>query len=131
MLVPPDHHWRSRRNISIKDLGGKTAIIGSRHGQSRRVLDDNLRLHNVKLNVMQIVDSYEVVRDLVRQGVGLGIIGSTGLMDDLEGHHLEIEEETATIDVHFACQRERLRTPMFKAMFEATRSHLLENGFSG
>lgn len=129
VLVPPDHPWRSRRKLSIRELEGKPAVVGSHQGQARRVLDESLKRYNVSLNVVQVVDSSEVVWDLVRQGLGIGVIGNTGLMEELVGHHLEFEEDTAALHVHFACRRERLRTPQFKTMFEAARSHLLQQSW--
>ncbi len=123
-LVADGHPWRSRASISIRELAGQRVVLASRSGQSRRLLDENLQRYGVEVSVVQTVDSNEVVWDLVRKGAGIGVIGYTGLIDTLIGHHLAFEEDTFSIDVHFACRRERLRTSMYRAMFEMARVRL-------
>ncbi len=122
-LVGDDHPWRTRQSISIRELAGKRVIVASRSGQSRRALDEYLSRYGVNLSIVQIVDSNEIVWDLVRKGAGIGVIGNTGLVDEV-GHQLPIEEQTTPIQVHFACRKERLRTEVFSRMCELARSRL-------
>jgi len=125
-LVPPDHPWRQRSTISIRELQDARIVIASPAGQSRRHFDDSLDFHGVTVSVVQTVDSNEVLRDLVRRGVGIGIMGYTGLADQLADHYLDFQEESLKVDVHFACRRERLRTAVFEAVYETARAHLVE-----
>jgi LysR family transcriptional regulator, low CO2-responsive transcriptional regulator len=122
VLVGDEHAWRSRSSISIRELVGQRVIVASRSGQSRRMLDDHLAQHGVTLSIVQVVDSNEIVWDLVRKGAGIGVIGNTGLVDQMVGHHLVLEEQARTIDVHFACRKERLRTEAFSRMFRLVRA---------
>lgn len=123
-LVREEHAWRQRQRISIRELDGKPVVLASRSGQSRRVLDDNLAHYGISVDIVQMVDSNEVVWDLVSKGAGIGVIGHTGLVEEVVGHYLTFEEESMTVDVHFACRRERLRTQIYALMFEMARARM-------
>lgn len=123
-LVREGHPWRKRDRISIRELDGKPVILASRTGESRLLLDANLTRHDVAVDVVQVVDSNEVVWDLVSKGAGIGVIGHTGLVEKVVGHHLTFEEKSMAIDVHFACRRDRLLTKIYALMFELARSQV-------
>lgn len=123
-FVPPDHPWRDRKRISIRELEGCSIIVASRTGQSRRRFDWNLETHGISVNIAQVVDSHMVMADLVRRGVGIGVTAYTGLEDGLIGPHLEFEEPTTAIDVHFASHRKTLTSVVHQRLFDMARASL-------
>ncbi|POF28135.1 LysR family transcriptional regulator [Roseibium marinum] len=123
-LVGKSHPWAGRGAISFRELQGQKIILGSRAGESRRLIDRNFELLGVEAQIVQVVDSSELMVDLVERGVGIGVAGGTGLITERLGIGLTFEEETTAIDVHFACRAERLITQPFRAFFGVVKGSI-------
>ncbi|WBU53742.1 LysR family transcriptional regulator [Paracoccus sp. SCSIO 75233] len=123
-LVAKSHPWSRRRSISFRELDGQRIILGHTAGASRQLIDRNFTLHDVRPQVVQVIDSSELMIDLAERGVGIAVTGATGIIEKRLGLSLEFEEESTSIDVHFACRAERLRTQPFKAFFTFAKRHI-------
>ncbi len=129
-LVRNDDPWAGRSAISFAELSGKRVILGADEGAARRLVDRNLEMLGIETEVVQVVNSGELMLDLVARGIGvgvtggtgMGVTGSTGLCDHGWCKVLRFEEDSTRIEVHFACRAERLRTQPFKSFYKLAKS---------
>ena len=125
-MVDKGHPWASRGAISFRELAGQRVILGDAAGASRRLVDQNFERFGIAPNVVQVVNSFQLMIDLVERGIGIAVTGGTGVGDRRFGNVLTFEEASTTIDVHLACRRERLRTQPFRSFFNLAKSTIAQ-----
>ena len=125
-MVANGHPWASRDVISFRELDGQRVILGDAAGASRRLVDQNFERFGIAPNVVQVVNSFQLMIDLVERGIGIAVTGGTGVGDQRFGNVLTFEEASTTIDVHLACRAERLRTQPFRSFFTLAKSTIAQ-----
>lgn len=119
--VPIGHAWFGRHNISIHELPGAPLLLGSQLGQSRRHFDAVLSAAGVCVEPIQVVESAQLMSDLVSRGVGIAVTPETGHDQLFNVPKVYFDEPEMQMDVHFACRKERLRTSIFRTVFEVAK----------
>ena len=125
-MVDNGHPWASRGEISFRELDGQRVILGDAAGASRRLVDQNFERFGIAPNIVQVVNSFQLMIDLVERGIGIAVTGGTGVGDQRFGNVLTFEEASTTIDVHLACRAERLRTQPFRSFFTLAKSTIAQ-----
>lgn len=122
VAFPPEGHpWAGVESIRLSDLTETPIILSSRTGQSRVHLDSELARLGLDVTPVQVVDSLQVMSDLVGRGVGVAVTSETGHDHLFPGGKVRFRDTNLTMDVHLICRKERLRTAVFRSLFEVAR----------
>lgn len=125
-LLPDDHPLAAEETLSIKDLSTEPLITGSHSSQARRHLDRAAAAADVSLGIAQEIDAYEMIGELVRLGLGVGVIGYTGIVERHLRNVKPIRECTAVIPVHFACLAINRRIRVIENLFNVAEMAVVE-----
>lgn len=124
VVLPDGHPCCGSGPISIVELADEPIITGSVAAQSRVHLESAARRAGVSLNVAQEIDSYEMVLALVRLGLGVGVIGYTGITERGESTIRPLAECASAIPVHVAVLQSQLRAKVIAYAFRFASSVL-------
>jgi len=86
VVVHGGHHLAGRREISIKELEGEPFILRESGSGTRRVVDQILEDHGIKLSDLEEVaeiGSTAAVLQAVREGLGISIVSTKAVERDL------------------------------------------------
>ncbi|MEO0697811.1 MAG: LysR substrate-binding domain-containing protein [Pseudomonadota bacterium] len=119
---PAGHPWSGAASISLSELANAPIILGSRVGQSRQYLDAELARFGIEINPVQVVDSLQVMSDLVRRGIGVAVTSETGHDHLFPAGKVPFNDTDLSMEVHLICRKEKMRTAVFRSMFEVARS---------
>jgi DNA-binding transcriptional LysR family regulator len=96
VVVPAAHAWRRRKRISLKELGREPLIVreagsGSRWCLERALAQAGATLHD--LHVTMELGSNEAIKEAVQRGLGLAVLSTQVVRQEVEGgklHTLQI-----------------------------------------
>lgn len=125
-VLPPGHPLEGSDSVSLHDIAQAKIITGSTAAQSRQKLDQAARALGVTLEISQEIDGYEMIGELVRLGLGVGVIGYTGIVERTMPSVVTIRECADAIPVHFACLKLNRRVRLIDHLFNVVRSALVE-----
>lgn len=125
-ILPPGHPLIGRQEVSLHEIAEGKIITGSSAAQSRQRLEQAARSHGVTVDITQEIDGYEMVGELVRLGLGVGVIGYTGIVERTMPNVVTIRECADAIPVHFACLTVNRRVRLIDHLFNVVRSALVE-----
>lgn len=118
LAVLPDHHpLIDKPDVGLADLQGEPILAGSPASQARRRLDRACAEAGIDLEIVQEIDAYEMIGELVRLDLGIGVIGFTGIVERNLPHVRPIRECLKAIPVHFACLAINRRNRMIDHLF--------------
>lgn len=129
-VLPEGHPLLRFDTVSITDLSREQIITGSMATQSRHHLDRAARAAGVVLEIAQQIDGYEMIGELVRLGLGVGVIGYTGIVERGLGNVKPIEECREVIPVHFACLALNRRVRLIDHLFNVVAAAIAEGSVS-
>lgn len=86
LTVAPSHPWAQRREVEVRELPSETFILRERGSGTRMVMTQVLAEHGVevdKLDLCAEMGSTEAVRQGVKAGLGISILSSLAVAEDV------------------------------------------------
>lgn len=86
LTVAPSHPWAQRREVDVHELSGETFILRERGSGTRMVMTQALAEHGLevdKLDLCAEMGSTEAVRQGVKAGLGISILSSLAVAEDV------------------------------------------------
>ncbi len=77
VIVPPDHYWAKRKEVSISELVKEPFIFREPGSGTRQMIEKFLARHGITIHDMKIsiiLGSTEAIKDAVENGLGVSII---------------------------------------------------------
>jgi DNA-binding transcriptional LysR family regulator len=130
LVTMPGHPLAKRRKVTAQDLAGEPFVLFEAGSGTRRVIDRFFLSENVEPNVVMDTENVEIIKAMVKEGLGLGIVPYMAVAREvrarqffatrIEGH--ELFRETGWVYPHVN------RTPRIidelLASFEKVRGRL-------
>lgn len=98
LIVPADHPWQRRRDVSIKQLSEEPMIVREPGSGSRWCLEQALAAHDLSLADLQIdieLGSNEAIKEAVRSGLGVAVLSRLSVQNEVDTgklHALKIKD---------------------------------------
>jgi DNA-binding transcriptional LysR family regulator len=124
IAVPSRHPWAGKRTIAPEDLRGEPFILREQGSGTRKIMEDRLEhagLSIADLNIEAVVGSSDAVRQAVKAGLGVSILSSRALRDDIDAGRLAaVRISGIRMERHFyvILLRGRSRSPLCKAFLD-------------
>lgn len=86
LVVPPGHPWWTRKEIAAPELANQPFILRERGSGTRQVMAAALRGQGLELDGLDVraeMGSSEAVRQAVRAGLGIAILSSLAVAEDI------------------------------------------------
>ncbi|MCP3177178.1 LysR family transcriptional regulator [Desulfuromonas sp. KJ2020] len=128
LVVPPRHPWAKVSTISLEDLATQPFILREEGSGSRTVMNEELLRHGFNpaaLSPVAEIDSSEAVRQAVKAGLGIAILSSLAVAEDLEkGSLVQVPIEGVDIrrPFYLVQRKNRQLSPLAQAFLEHLRS---------
>ena len=74
LIVPPDHPFVHKEEVSLKDLAGQPFISREVGSATRELVEESVGRKGVSLNVVMDLASNEAIKKTVEDGLGISII---------------------------------------------------------
>lgn len=87
IAAPPNHPWSKRKSVGTDDLKAEPFIIREEGSGTRRIMEERLRkagMTSHDLNIVAVMGSSDAVRQAVRAGLGVSILSTRAIRDDVE-----------------------------------------------
>lgn len=115
LVVPNDHPWAGRPQISVKELLGAPFIVRETGSGTLRSIEKQLHEKGLTItdfNIVAEMGSTEAVRQGIKNGVGLSILSTVAVADDVRSGLLKaIPVEGLNLKRSFYLTTHRQRTP--------------------
>jgi LysR family transcriptional regulator, transcriptional activator of the cysJI operon len=104
LIVPPEHHWAKKHEVSIADLVKEPFILREPGSGTRQMMEKYLGRHGITLHdlkISAILGSTEAIKDAVGNGLGISIISRWAARKEVKYgtlHLLHIKEEKMARD---------------------------------
>jgi DNA-binding transcriptional LysR family regulator len=86
LIVPPDHPWRGRTDLTPAALEGERFVMRERRSRSRAVLEGELEAAGVAVDRLTVgleLGSTEAIKQAVRSGLGVGVVPASAVAQEL------------------------------------------------
>ncbi|TPE61554.1 LysR family transcriptional regulator [Sandaracinobacter neustonicus] len=118
-FVHRDHRLAGLRSIGLEALGREKLLMRERGSTTRRALEEGLVAIGLKPRVAMEIGSREAIREAVIRGLGVGTVSESEYVPDELLHPLPIIDAPVLTHIYVCCLRERRRSRMIAAFFEA------------
>jgi len=124
VVVPPDHPWARRRQISLQDLKTAPFIIREAGSGTLKSLKQLLHKHNCAisdLNVTAEMGSTEAVRQGIKNKVGISILSAVAVADDERSgvlRTLAVKDVDLTRRFYLTTSKHRSPSPLCRAFVD-------------
>jgi DNA-binding transcriptional LysR family regulator len=124
IAVPSRHPWARKRTVAPEELAGQPFILREQGSGTRKIMEDRFEkagLSIADLNIEAIMGSSDAVRQAVKAGLGISILSSRALKDDIEAGRLAaVRVSGIKMERHFyvILLRGRSRSPLCKAFLD-------------
>ncbi len=91
IAVPPRHRWARKKTVSIEELVREPFILRESGSGTRRIMEERIGEKGVSfadLNIVAIMGSSDAVRQAVKAGLGVSILSTRALRDDIRAGRL-------------------------------------------
>ncbi len=128
LTVAPSHPWANRSQVKVDELAGEAFILRERGSGTRMVMTQVLAEHGVevdKLDLCAEMGSTEAVRQGVKAGLGISILSSLAVAEDVRlGTLICLPLAGVTIERPFYLvhRKNRQLSPLGQAFLEYLRS---------
>ncbi len=128
LVVPPKHPWAQIGKVSLEDLPSQPFILREEGSGSRMVMNEELIRHGFSPSALMSVaeiDSSEAVRQAVKAGLGIAILSSLAVAEDLDNHSLvqvEIEGVRILRPFYLVQRKNRQLSPLVQAFIKHLHS---------
>ncbi len=127
LVVYPDHPWATRESVGLDELGGMAFVSRERGSGTRMVMMQALEARGLapaRLNVVAEMGSTEAVRQAVKARIGVAILSSYAVKEDIErGTLCTVQLNGVQIQRPFYVARRKNRelSPLCSAFLEHLR----------
>jgi DNA-binding transcriptional LysR family regulator len=87
-LVSPLHSWAQSKKLLPKDIQSQNYILYNRNSHSFALIENYFWQRNIKLRSFIELDSIEAIKELVKEGLGVGIMAKWMARPELEAGSL-------------------------------------------
>ncbi|MEK6681793.1 MAG: LysR substrate-binding domain-containing protein [Nitrospirota bacterium] len=87
LIMPPDHPWVKRKNISVSELLTQPVIMreegsGTRQMIEKHLINNKISLSNLKISL--VLGSTEAIKTAVEQGMGVSILSRWAVKKEVQ-----------------------------------------------
>lgn len=124
IAVPPEHPWAGKRKVSVDQLRKESFILREQGSGTLRIMTEHLAAAGLQIDDLQIVavmGSSDAVRQAVKAGLGISILSSRALEDDVRAGRLAVVRiKGITLERTFSVilLKGRSRSPLCKAFLD-------------
>ncbi|MGH7388652.1 MAG: selenium metabolism-associated LysR family transcriptional regulator [Candidatus Rokuibacteriota bacterium] len=128
IVVPPDHPWAGRANVTLADVRGEPIVLRERGSGSREAFERAIveaGLDPAALRVAGEMGSTQAVKQAVRAGIGVAVISRHAVEDECRARLLvcvKVADLNVIRSFHLVTHRERTRSPLAQAFLEFVES---------
>lgn len=119
IFVHSQHRFCRRRAIRITELRGERMILRESGSTTRKALDAALRRAGVEIEVVMEVESREVIREAVSQGIGIAAVSEVEYVPGPGLHAVKISDTEVYTYAHVLCLAERRDTRIVRAFLDS------------
>jgi DNA-binding transcriptional LysR family regulator len=76
ILVPPSHRWATLGRVPREELAREPCLLPDRLNPTRKLIEDYFAEEKMVLNGIAEIESFDVIKELVKLGLGIGILPS-------------------------------------------------------
>lgn len=120
-FVRRDHRLAALKSIELADLAKEKLLMRERGSTTRRALEEGLAAIGAVPRVAMEIGSREAIREAVIRGLGIGTVSESEYVPDEQLHPLPIAGAPVLTHIHVCCLRERRRSRIIAAFFDALR----------
>jgi DNA-binding transcriptional LysR family regulator len=130
LIVPSGHPLKSKKKIMLASLLTEPFIVRERGSGTRKSIQESLMQlgHSVEeLNIVAEMGSTEAIRQGIRDGIGVSILSTLAVADDLKSGALKaltIEGLNLTRSFFITRHRQRSLSPLGSAFLECLKQNL-------
>jgi DNA-binding transcriptional LysR family regulator len=130
LIVPARHPWSGSKTVRLEQLLREPFIVREQGSGTLAAIQERLRQKgcNVEeLNIVAEMGSTEAVRQGIRDGIGVSILSTLAVSEDLESGALKalsVEGLDLTRSLYITRHRQRSLSPLAAAFVEFLKSHL-------
>jgi DNA-binding transcriptional LysR family regulator len=130
LIVPRGHSWGSKKKIKLASLLTEPYIVRERGSGTLKSIQESLMQmgHSVEeLNIVAEMGSTEAIRQGIRDGIGVSILSTLAVSDDLKSGALKalsVEGLNLTRSFFVTRHRQRSLSPLGSAFMEFLKEHL-------
>jgi DNA-binding transcriptional LysR family regulator len=130
VVVPSDHPWARRKQISLTDLKAEPFIIREPGSGTLKSLEQRLRKHHCSINDFHVtaeMGSTEAVRQGIKNKVGVSILSAIAVADDERSGALKtlaVKDLDLTRSFYLTTCKHRSPSPLCRAFVEFLQQHL-------
>ncbi len=118
IFTSAQHPFARRRSIRLAELEGERLILREEGSTTRKALEGALRDAGVKPQVVMEMDSREVIRQAVSQGIGIAAVSTVEFVPGPGLHLVTINDTDIYTYAHVLCLAERRNMRMVGAFFD-------------
>jgi len=120
-FVHRDHRLAALKTVELTDLAKEKLLMREPGSTTRRALEDGLAAIGATPRVAMEIGSREAIREAVIRGIGIGTVSESEYVPDEQLHPLPIAGAPVLTHIYVCCLRERRRSRIIAAFFEALR----------
>ncbi len=120
-FVHRDHRLAALKTVELADLAKEKLLMREPGSTTRRALEDGLAAIGTVPRVAMEIGSREAIREAVIRGIGIGTVSESEYVPDEQLHPLPIAGAPVLTHIYVCCLRERRRSRIIAAFFEALR----------
>lgn len=90
LAVYPEHSFFDRSNVTIEDVAQEPLILFNRGSVDRTLIDNTFNSMNVVPNVVMEVDNIELVKQMIKKRLGIGLLPKFAIENTLKKKSLGI-----------------------------------------
>ncbi len=117
VFAPVSHPFSTRAGVTIPDLANQEFVMREEGSTTRKVFEEVLAQHGVRVRTSVEMGSREAVREAVAQGLGLGIVAGTAYVPDPRLVRLPILGADVATHAQVICRSERRAVPLIAEFF--------------
>jgi len=118
-FVAAGHPLAHRKLLTLRDLGGQSFVMRERGSTTRDVLETVLAQEDVQVRSDLEIGSREAVKEVVAQGLGIGVVSDAAYLPDARIVKLPIQCDRLFTHVHVVCLKERKDARLISRFFAA------------
>lgn len=118
VIAPQSHPLARRKRIKLRELAGQRLILRERGSNTRRLVEQALRTHNVLPRGTLQIGSREAIREAVAEGLGISFVSAREHVPDPRIKVLELDDVEITTNAKVVCLKERVETQLVGAFLK-------------
>lgn len=122
-FVHRDHRLAARGSIDLAELAKERLLMRETGSTTRRALQDAMAAIGCTPRVAMEIGSREAIREAVIRGLGIGTVSQSEYVSDERLVTLPITGSTVETHIYLGCLRERRRSLIISAFFDAVTRH--------